>query len=269
MADMHIICLVKTVPDVENFKYDYEKNVLVRSGVHQLINPEDATALAFALSIKDEVPETSIETVTMAPKGAVAHLEDLVRRGVDRATLISDSRFLGCDTYVTSRILARYLSRTTFDVILTGTHTLDGGTAHVPAQVGELLDLPHLSHVTDVDSGALMQGRTTVDVDAEEEVFTFELELPGVIGFAYSTKRKLPYIAYENLSLDVSDKIEVVTNDDLGFNDGEVGLEGSPTAVAGVEVKTLERKDPTIVGTDDDGIETVYRFLHAKGLLRS
>lgn len=265
---MRIICLVKLVPDVENFKYDYEKNVLVRSNVHQLINPEDATALAFALSVKGVAPDTSIETVTMAPKGAIPHLEDLLRRGVDRATLISDPRFLGSDTYVTSRVLARYLSRSSYDCILTGTHTLDGGTAHVPAQVAELLGLPHLSHVADPDADALTGNPVTVELETDEEVLTFEIDLPGIIGFAYSTKRKLPYIEYENLSLDVSDRIDIVTNDDLGFKEGDVGLDGSPTTVAGVEVKTLERKDTTLLKTDDDGIEAVYRFLNEKGFLR-
>ncbi|MDA3950535.1 MAG: electron transfer flavoprotein subunit beta/FixA family protein [Spirochaeta sp.] len=265
---MHILCFVKPVPDVENFKYDYEKNVLVRSNVHQLINPEDATALARALSIKNEVPGTSIETVTMAPKGAVAHLEDLIRRGVDRATLISDPRFVGSDTYVTSRVIARYLAHKNYDCIFTGTHTLDGGTAHVPAQVAELLDLPHLSHVADAHTEALSDGGITVDVDTEGEVLTFELDLPAIIGFSYSTKWKLPYISYENLSRDVSDKIDTVTNEELGFDDDELGLTGSPTAVAGVEVKTFERTDTTVVGPDDDGVETVYRFLIEKGFLR-
>ena len=44
---------MKVVPDVENFKYDYERNALVRENVHQVLNPEDATALAIALEIKD------------------------------------------------------------------------------------------------------------------------------------------------------------------------------------------------------------------------
>jgi electron transfer flavoprotein beta subunit len=266
---MDILCLVKPVPDVETFKYDYERNVLVRHNVHQLINPEDATALALALEIKNEVPGTSIETVTMGPAGAVAHLEDLVRRGVDRAALISDVRFVGSDTYVTSRVIGRYLSHRKYDCIFTGTHTLDGGTAHVPAQIAELLNVPHISHISDAYTDALPHGKVTVDVDTEEEVLTFELDLPAILGFAYSTKRKLPYISYENMNRDVSDRIETITNAELDFGDDELGLTGSPTAVAAVEVKTLERKDTTIVGTDDEGVETVYRFLVEKGFLRT
>lgn len=265
---MNILCLVKLVPDVENFKYDYERNVLIRSGVHQVINPEDATALALALSIKKEVPETSIETVTMAPKGAIVHLEDLIRRGVDTATLLSDSTFVGSDTYVTSRILARYIESTTFDCIFAGTHTLDGGTAHVPAQIAEILDVPHLSQIVEIDGGALSHGSTTVDVDGETNTLTFEVDLPAILSFAYSTKRKLPYIAFEDMERDVSRQIKIVSNDTLRFVGSELGITGSPTAVATAEAKTLERKDTVTVGTDDEGVETVYQFLLRKGFLQ-
>lgn len=265
---MNILCLVKLVPDVENFKYDYERNVLVRSGVHQVINPEDATALALALAMKKEVPETSIQTVTMAPKGAIAHLSDIVRRGVDSATLISDSAFVGSDTYVTSRILARWIKTADFDCIFAGTHTLDGGTAHVPAQIAEILDLPHLSHIVDIDAAAFPKGRTTVDIDSDTHTLTFQIDLPAVLGFAYSTKRKLPYIAFEDLERDVTDRITVVTNETLGFASDELGLAGSPTAVSTAEAKTLDKKETVTVGTDDEGIETVYQFLLRKGFLK-
>ena len=147
---MKIICLVKPVPDVERFVYDYERNVLVRDNVHLVINPEDATALARALRIRQNDPETIVETVTMAPRGAMPHIEDLLRRGVDRATLISDPLYVGSDTYATSRILSRFLAGQEFNLLLCGTHTLDGGTAHVPLQVAELLNLPGIAGVTEV-----------------------------------------------------------------------------------------------------------------------
>lgn len=265
---MKILCLAKFVPDVENFKYDYEKNVLVRDNVHLVLNPEDATALAHALAIKAELPGSSVETVSMAPKGVVPHLEDLVRRGVDRAILISDPLYVGSDTYVTSRILARCIERRSFDYIVTGTHTLDGGTAHVPAQLAEALDLAHLSNIVEIDHGSLREGRAVVEVDGEEALLTFEVDAPAVLGLSYSTGRTLPYIPYETIDLDVRDRIEIVTNDALGFDRGEVGLAGSPTQVASVEVRTPDRKETVVVGTDDEGIETVFRFLVQKGFLR-
>ncbi|MGC9313144.1 MAG: electron transfer flavoprotein subunit beta/FixA family protein [Sediminispirochaetaceae bacterium] len=208
---MRILCFVKLVPDVENFKYDYERNVLVRENVQLVINPEDASSLAFALSLKKEYPDTYIETVSMAPRGVVPHLEDLVRRGVDRATLLSDRLYAGSDTFATSCILGRFVSGRSFDWIFSGTHTLDGGTAHVPPQVAELLGLRQMSNIIDIDRQSLHTETAVVEVDDEEAVLRFGINKPAVLSFQYSTKIKLPYITYEMIDADVSANIHVLT----------------------------------------------------------
>lgn len=264
---MKILCLVKLVPDVENFKYDYDKNVLVRDGVHLVINPEDATALAHALDLKVRYPGISVETLTMAPEGVIPHLEDLIRRGVERSILISDTRFAGSDTIVTSRILARYIQTQDYDYVFAGTHSLDGGTAHVPAQIAAALDIAHLSHIMDIHGDSFSSKRAVVDVDDENAILTFEIDAPAVLGLSYSTALKLPYIPYDQISLQVRDDIVVMTNDDLGLHDNDVGLRGSRTRVAAVEVKTLDKKDTVLVGNDDAGMDVVWGFLADKGFI--
>jgi len=255
------------VPDVENFKYDYDKNVLVRENVHLVLNPEDASALAVALKLKQEVPDTYIETVSMAPRGVMPHLEDLVRRGVDRATLISDSGYVGSDTYVTSRILHRYIQSQTYDWIFSGNHSLDGGTAHVPAQIAELLGISHMANIIEIDRSRLVGGRAEVSVECEDALFRFELARPAFLSFQYSTKIKLPYIKYEKINQDVSDRIELLSNEDLEFSESELGLNGSLTKVAKVEVKKLARKDTRFLRNDEEGIDTVIQLLRNQGLV--
>ncbi len=255
------------VPDVENFKYDYDKNVLVRENVHLVLNPEDASALAVALKLREEVPNTIVETVCMAPRGVMPHLEDLIRRGVDRVTLIADSRYVGSDTFVTSRILGRFIEQKSFDWIFSGTHTLDGGTAHVPAQIAELLDLPHMANIIEIERSGLAEGYVEALVDSEDALYRFELRSPALLSFQYSTKIKLPYIKYENISLDVSDRIELVSNDDLGLDEAGLGLKGSLTKVAKVEVKKLDRKDTRFLRPDEEGIDAVMQVLRQQGLV--
>lgn len=264
---MKLICLTKPVPDVEDFRYDYERNVLVRDQGRQVLNPEDITALAFALDIKNAFPETIIETVSMAPLGAVPHLEDLIRRGVDRSTLISDSRYVGSDTYATSRILARYLEGQPFDWILSGTHSLDGGTAHVPSQIAEILGIPQMSNIIEIDRDGLNTGSAVVDMDTDEAVFRFSMDAPALLSLQYSTRLKLPYIPYEKIEQDVRDRIVVIDNEQLAVRETEVGLEGSLTRVVEVEACRLEQKDTRVVQCDDAGIDAVYDFLHEKGLV--
>jgi electron transfer flavoprotein beta subunit len=177
MTKMKIVCLVKFLPDVENFRYDYEKNVLIRENVNLILKPDDEAALAFALNVKEREPETFIEVVSMAPQSVIPHLEDLVRRDIDKATLISDRLYVGSDTYITCKILARYLEKEEFDFIFTGTHTLDGDTSHVPSQVGELLDIHQISGIVKMDEELFSKNTAVVVVDSECVLSTYQIEL--------------------------------------------------------------------------------------------
>lgn len=264
---MKIICLVKFIPDIENFIYDYEKNILVRENVNLILNPDDSCALALALKIKEKKPETFVEVVSMAPLSITPHLKDLLRRNVDKATLISDKSFVGSDTYVTSKIIARYLEGEKFDCILSGTHSLDGDTSHIPAQLAELLQISQMSNIVNIQEESLGEESVVVEVDSEKTFSKYEIELPAILSVLKESKYKLPFVKYKDLELDVNAKLSVVTNQELGFSVDEVGLEGSLTKVARTYVRKLDKKEKVNVRNDDEGIEVVYQFLKAKGFV--
>ena len=264
---MKIICLVKFIPDVENFAYDYEKNVLVRENVKLILNPEDGCALALALRIKEKNPDTFVEIVSMAPVSIIPFLEDLLRLKVDKATLITDRLFVGSDTYVTSKIIAKYLEGEEFDFILTGTHSLDGDTAHIPSQVADLLQISQLSNIVKVNEENLESDSVIALVDCEKTSSKYEIALPCILSIGKESKYKLPFVKYKDLELEVRDRISVITNEELEFPNDEVGIEGSLTKVNRTYVKKLDKKEKVIVRNDDEGIEVVYKFLKAKGFV--
>lgn len=264
---MKIICLVKFVPDIDNFIYDHERNVLVRENVRMILNPDDASALAFALKIKEKQPDTFIEAVTMAPQSIIPHLEDLLRLGADRALLISDPLYVGSDTYVTSRILGRYLGGADFDCILTGTGALDGDTSHVPSQIAEILHICQMSGVSDIDEETFSQEGAVITVDEETAFSRYKISLPAVISFQSERKYKLPYIKYTDIHRYVRDRIRVVGNDTLGFDAEEVGIKGSLTKITRTFVQTMEKKNKITVAADEEGVDQVYTFLKEKGFI--
>ena len=268
VRSMRIICLLKPVPDVDAMRYDSERNVLVREGLNLTLNPEDAVAVAVALGMKRDSPGTYVETLSMAPRGAMPYIHDLVRRGVDRATLLSDRRFAGSDTWATSKILARWLGEQSFDCVLCGTHSIDGGTAHVPAQVAEALGLSHVAGVSALDGPLFEDRQATVTVENDEAVMRFSVTLPAILGFQYTPKRKLPYIPRGAVDLDVSDRVRIVGADELGLHESDTGLAGSLTAVLRVEAADWGRRDTVRLQADAAGVEYVYRFLEKEGFLR-
>lgn len=264
---MKIVCLVKFIPDVDNFSYDYERNVLVRENVKLILNPDDACALAFALGVKGKKQDTHVEIVTMAPVSVLPLVEDLLRRNADRATILSDRLFAGSDTYATSKIIARYLENVGYDVILTGTHSLDGDTSHVPSQVAELLKLEQLSNIVKVYEESLLRETVIVEADTDKTLSKYEMALPCMLSIGKDSKYKLPFVRYKDLELDVSDRISVISNKDLVFTEAEVGLQGSLTKVGRTFARQFQKKEKTVVSNDEEGIETVYRFLKSRGIV--
>jgi len=264
---LKIICLVKFIPDVDNFTYDYEKNILVRENVKLILNPEDACALAFALKLKEKNKDTFVEIVSMAPQSTIPLIEDLLRLNVDKATLISDKLYVGSDTYVTSKIIAKYLREEEYDFILTGSHSLDGDTAHIPSQIAEILQISQLSNIVKVYEESLKNDSVIVQVDCEKNLSKYEMALPSVLSIGKESKYKLPFVKYKDLELNVSDRISVITNEELEFLQDEVGTEGSLTKVNRTFVKKFYKKEKVVVSNNDEGIEVVYKFLKAKGFV--
>lgn len=264
---MHLVCLVKFVPDVDNFSYNVENHTISRNDSTMLINPDDACALGFALKMKKRDPQTFIEVVSMAPNSLIPKLEDILRVGFDKATIISDPLYAGCDTYATSKILSRFLKDLECDCILSGTHSIDGDTSHVPSQIAQCLDLDHINSINKIDDSSFSSSSATVTVESEKSSTTYEIGLPAILSLTRDSEYRLPYVRYKNLNLDVSDKLYTVTNNDLGFEFDRVGLKGSLTKVISTHNKKYDTRNKKVVSTDDEGIDVIYGFLKEKGFI--
>lgn len=262
---MHIICMVKFVPDIDGFSYDYEQNKLQRDNVRMILNPDDACAIAFALRVKERNPAASIEVITMAPLSVEPHMRDLLRLHIDAGTIITDPAFAGSDTYATSTILAKFLEGKSYDCILSGTRSLDGATSHIPAQVAESLEIDQMQDVTSVDIEQFNREWAVFQVEDETNICTYEMAMPGIIGLTRDSGYKLPYIAYEDFSRDVSSKLSLVSNQELQCPVLNIGSAGSLTQVVETFTKRQQKRNRKIVHSDKNGIEFVYTFLQKRG----
>ena len=258
---MNIICVVKFVPDVDNFSYDHEHQTIQREQSTMIINPDDAKAIGCALHMKKQIPSICITLVTMAPLSIIPLVHDILRVGVDDAIIISDPLFAGSDTFVTSSILSRYISQIPYDVILTGTHAIDGDTSHVPSQIAQTLHLDHLHHIIHIDEKSFITPRCQVEVEDESANTLYEIGMPSILSLQRDASYRLPYVRYKNLNLDVSDRITPITNKELGFSPSDVGIVGSRTKVVSTYTKTYEKRAKKVVGVDEAGITEVYDFL--------
>lgn len=262
---MKIICLVKFVPDTEKFVYDYKTDKIDRDSSRLILNPDDKNALAFAMMQKKQNPSIFVEVVTMGPMKLEEPTKDFVRLGADKAVLISDRHFAGSDSLVTSQIISSYLSSTKYDVLLTGTHTLDGGTGHVGPQIAEIMGINQFSNIVSIPS--LTEEYSIVEAFQEEKTYHLKIKNPSVLSVTHQMNLRLGFVRYENIGKSVEDQFELVTNETLQLPAGEIGGKGSPTKVRKNVVVKREQVAHKVVKVDDQGIDEVVQFLKEKGYL--
>jgi electron transfer flavoprotein beta subunit len=117
-----------------------------------------------------------------------------------------------------------------------------GVPAHVPVQLAETLgldqmlgDCPHRPQIFDSTRAVLMwRMRTTVA--------TYEMEMPCVLSVTRQSGYKLPYVTLTDMRRDVSDELVIITSQDLGFSETEVGPAGSRTKVVNRYPRTYEKR---------------------------
>ncbi|MDR0638390.1 MAG: electron transfer flavoprotein subunit beta/FixA family protein [Spirochaetaceae bacterium] len=266
---MRIACLLKFVPDTDNLVYDDEGKLLWREKMELTLNPDESSALAWALALRKSGADVEIEALSMAPPKAAEAARDLLRIGVDRFFLVSDPLFAGSDTLATSRVLVRGIAMREADagrynLILCGTRSLDGDTSHIPAQTAALLGRPVMTGVYRL-SLAEEGGQAVAETEDEDSVFTWALRLPAVAGFVPRRDLRLPFVRYADLDKDVDDRLYRLSNAELGLKQEETGLAGSRTRVARTFAKPLPSKKQTVVYGSAESAAQVLALLRERG----
>jgi electron transfer flavoprotein beta subunit len=264
--DRIIVC-VKPVPDPKDWdrlRLDPVTKTLVREGIASVINPLDKHALEAALEIKD-ARGGEVVLLAMAPPAVQPVLREALALGADRAVLLSDPAFAGSDTLATSRILAAGIRRLgAFDLICCGNFTLDGSTAQVPSQLGELLGIPNIMHVSKMELG---EGkRLLVTQKIEQGYVRLEAEPPLLLSFTKEANKPrfssfLEILAAENR------EIAIWTNADLKLEEAGIGLQGSPTQMADLLVRPRGRGGLRLEGTPEEMVRLLVDKIHQMGLI--
>jgi len=247
-----IIVCVKPVPDPKHWHkvaLDPVTMTLKREGIPNILNPLDKHALEAALCLR-EMRGGEVVLLSMAPPFARALLKEGLAMGADRAILLSDPIYAGSDTLATSRVLAagcHWIGE--FDMVILGNYSIDGSTAQVCSQLAEILDLPNIMHVIGLESQN--HGKMIVTQKIEQGYVKLEAATP----LALSVRKELNkprYIPFTGIIEAELKEIRMLTNQDLKIDPALVGLDGSPTKMAGLEVRRFERAKERLEGSTDE-----------------
>ena len=262
---MKIVVLEKQVPDSTEITVDKKTGALIRDGVPAITNPDDLAGLEAALELKDKNPDTEVVVMTMGLPKAAEMLKEGVAMGADKGVLLTDRVLGGYDTCATSIALAAALKKVGFDLVIAGRQAIDGDTAQVGPQTAERLDIPQITYVDEileVKEDSITVKRSLEDV---EQIVT--AKLPCVIT-TLSGMNKPRYMQCDNIvDLCKEDKIEVLTNAELGIDPETVGFKGSPTSVKTTFTKDVTDKTEVFTLSEQETADMIAKTLKEKQII--
>jgi electron transfer flavoprotein beta subunit len=261
---MNIVVCLKQVPGTTEVKIDPQTNTLIRQGIENIINPFDTYALEEGIRLKEK-HGGKVTVITMGPPQADAALREAVSLGADEAVLLSDRAFAGADTWATAYTLSQALAKIkTYDLIICGRQTIDGDTGQVGPELAEMLDMPFIAYVSNIEEIKDKYLRVKRMVEEGHEVI--EATLPAVITVAKEINvPRLPSL--RGIMKSKSAAIQTWGIKELGVDAGKVGLAGSSTQVIKVFFPQRVTQAEILTGNLEQQLETLLEKLREAKLV--
>jgi len=276
---MHTLVLTKGVPDFREGKVSFDEDGhLERGKTPTVMNPNDRFALQAALQTKVR-HGGRMSVMSMGPPGYQEILQEAMSSVyADDLYILSDREMAAADTWATSITLSTGIEKLGVpDLIFAGFKTADGETGHTGLQTAWGLEMPIITHVIalDIDEEAgTIRAKRLVEGDVEE-IETVEANMPACIvtdpEFTPTYRTAGERLTLKDLRAETKARAEefeshltVWNQSELNLDPDYIGLDGSPTIVAGVDPipKAPAEREATLVSADDtDGMSEVFETM--------
>ena len=262
---MHIVVLTKPVPDpaaaAERLGPDLR---LDRAASSTVVNGNDEYALEAALKLV-EAHGGEVTILTMAPAGAIDTMRKALAMGATRGVLVTDPALAGSCIRSTVQVLVAALGGLTFDLVLAGTDTSDGGGGVVAAGVAAHLGLPYLSNAARIEpdpTARTVRVRRITPTGYD----LLEAPMPALV----VCTQVLGEPRYPSLKGIMAARTKEVVSrglDDLGLGGRAVGGAVASTAVLGSRRPPARGATRVVRGTPEDGAREIVDLLESRRLI--
>lgn len=267
MLPLDIIACIKPVPDSrywDKIRLDPKTKLLSREGVPIIISPLDKNALEEALRIR-EARVGKVTVISMGPPNTAEILATAYALGADEAVLLTDRAFAGADTLATACALAAGIKKIgSFDMILLGNESLDGSTGQVGPQLAELLNIPSITSVNQIE----FINEKTIRVRAKIEAgyMTIETQLPVALAVTKEINEvRIPSVFGAIWATEK--EIKKWSADDIAVDKTKIGLDGSPTWVGEIFNIEMQRRSEILKGEPAEIARLLVEKLRTEGVL--
>ena len=252
-----IVCL-KEVPDTET-RIEIRDGKVVEEGIQYVVNPYDEYALEEALKWQEEAGG-KVTLVSLGPERARESILKGLAMGADEVYHLSADAFQNGDVYATAKALAAAISKLgEYDAIFCGRQAVDDDNAAVGIMLAQMLDLPHVSVVSDLDIDVENKSaKARRDIEGGQEVV--ELPLPAVIT-AQKGLNEPRYPSFRGIRQARQKPFIQWGVEDVGLDAGEVGASGSKLEVVAILPPPERPAGRIIEGEPDEAAREVVHLL--------
>lgn len=259
---MRIAVLLKEVPDTYSDRdMNLETGLTDRSG-DVVADEVGERAVEAALRIKEGRPEgdTEVHVLTVGPASAADSVRRGIAMGADEGYLVSDDALIGADVTLTAEVLAALIEKNGYDLVIAGAASSDGASGVMAPLIGELLDWPALSNLTDVSfNGPLIEAVQVSD----GAVVKLEASLPAIV--AVSDEFPDPrFPNFKGLMAAKKKELGEVTLAELGIDPEDYSR---PRSIMVSVERRPARERGEIIDAGPTAAKQLVDFLESKGLV--
>lgn len=253
MNALNIVVLAKYVPDATADRSFGSDNTVDRAGVDGILSELDENPIEEALTLA-EATDGQVTVLSVGPDQAKDAVKKALQMGAHAGVHVNDEAIHGSDVFATSLVLAKALEKIgSYDLVLTGMASTDGGTSVVPALLAERLGLPQLTFASSL---AIADGQARIERDTESASETVEASLPAVVSVTDHINEPR-YPSFKQIMAAKKKTIDEWTLADLGLSGDEVGAGASRTKVRSIEKRPPRERGEVVTDEGDGGAKLV------------
>ncbi len=172
---MKVLVCVKQTFDTEA-KIELKDGKISDAGINLIINPYDEVAVEGAIQLKEKKVVDEVVVVSAGSDKAMDAIRTALAMGADRGILVKQDS--AADEYARAVALAAAIKDENPDLVLAGHVAADDGASQVPTRIAEILGLPHVNVITNIE---IAGGKATCTSEADGGTQVTEVSIPAVI----------------------------------------------------------------------------------------
>ena len=262
---MEILVCVRRVPDTSENEIELDKSGkdIKRDDLVYSVNEFDNYAVEEAIRMVDKLGG-NVTVVTIGDEEDEEVLRREMAMGAKNGALISDEAFAGSDAKGVAAILAAFVKKGKYDLVLTGAQAEAGG-AQVGGMMAAMLDYPFASLVNSIEvlDGKLKVSREIAGGNREMN----EIDLPCVLSIQTGINEPR-YVGIRGIRQVASVPIPTLGVSELGVDKGAVGEAAAKVKRLDYFVPALGKGAEMLAGSREENVDKLIGLLRAKGGLK-